>query len=517
MESATRIHITRKSVYFTRKSVESIIAANNAERHGLKRTLGWASLLALGIGGIIGAGIFVLTGTVAANVAGPGVMVSFLLSGIACAFVALCYAELASLIPVSGSTYTYTYATLGEIFAWIIGWDLVLEYGAGAATVAVGWSGYFNKVLQGFGVNLPPELTHALFAGAAHAGETAPHGLFNLPAAGVILMLTALLARGTQESAAFNNVIVVVKVAVVLAVIIFGAPYVELSNWTPLTPENSGEAHFFRWAWERLTNFGGAHVEPDFNWDFSWFGHYGWTGALRGAALVFFAYIGFDGVSTAAQEARLPQRDVPVGILGSLIICTILYIGVSAVATGIVSYKQLGVPDPIALAMDHTGLPFITWIVKFGALAGLTTAMLTLLFGQTRVFYAMAQDGLLPPVFARLHDRYRTPAISQWLVGALTALTAGLLPIDILDEMVSIGTLAAFALVCFAVLHLRRHSPLIVRPFRAPGIPWLPVLGILSCLALMAALPGETWLRLVVWMAIGLVIYFLYGVKHVRR
>ena len=242
MESATRVHITRKSLYFTRKSVESIIAANNAERHGLKRTLGWASLLALGIGGIIGAGIFVLTGTVAANVAGPGVMVSFLLSGIACAFVALCYAELASLIPVSGSTYTYTYATLGEIFAWIIGWDLVLEYGAGAATVAVGWSGYFNKVLQGFGVNLPPELTHALFAGTAHAGETAPHGFFNLPAAGVILMLTALLARGTQESAAFNNVIVVIKVAVVLAVIIFGAPYVEPSNWTPLTPENSGEA-----------------------------------------------------------------------------------------------------------------------------------------------------------------------------------------------------------------------------------------------------------------------------------
>ena len=425
MESATRIHITRKSVYFTRKSVESIIAANIAERHGLKRTLGWASLLALGIGGIIGAGIFVLTGTVAANVAGPGVMVSFLLSGIACAFVALCYAELASLIPVSGSTYTYTYATLGEIFAWIIGWDLVLEYGAGAATVAVGWSGYFNKVLQGFGVNLPPELTHALFAGTAHAGETAPHGLFNLPAAGVILMLTALLARGTQESAAFNNVIVVIKVAVVLAVIIFGAPYVELSNWTPLVPENSGEAHFFRWAYERLTDFGGAHVEPDFNWDFSWFGHYGWTGALRGAALVFFAYIGFDGVSTAAQEARLPQRDVPVGILGSLVICTVLYIGVSAVATGIVSYKQLGVPDPIALAMDHTGLPFITWIVKFGALAGLTTAMLTLLFGQTRVFYAMAQDGLLPSVFARLHEKYRTPAISQWLVGALTASDGG--------------------------------------------------------------------------------------------
>jgi len=471
------------SVYFTRKSVESIIAANNAaEKQGLKRTLGWVSLMSLGIGGIIGAGIFVLTGTVAANVAGPGVMISFLLSGTPCAFVALCYAELASLIPVSGSTYTYTYATLGEIFAWIIGWDLVLEYGAGAATVAVGWSGYFDKVMQGFGIHIPAQFTHAYFSGSAHGGEAPAHGLFNLPAAGIILLLTALLARGTQESSTFNNIIVAVKVTVVLAVIIFGAPHVDLANWTPLIPEN-----------------------------------YGWWGVLRGAALVFFAYIGFDSVSTAAQEARLPQRDVPIGILGSLVICTILYVAVSAVATGIVPYKELGVPDPIAVAMDRTGIPLITWVVKFGALAGLTTAMLVLLFGQTRVFYAMAQDGLLPPLFARLHDKYRTPAISQWLVGLLTALTAGLLPIDILDEMVSIGTLAAFALVCFAVLYLRRHSPAIKRPFRAPGIPYLPILGIVSCLALMAALPIETWIRLVVWMALGLTIYFLYGVKHARR
>ena len=471
---------------FTKKSVESLIAANNAQRAGLNRALGWTSLTALGIGGIIGAGIFVLTGTAAAKFAGPGVTLSFALSGFACAFVALCYAELAALIPVSGSTYTYTYATLGEIFAWIIGWDLVLEYGAGAATVAVGWSGYFNKVLQGFGLQLPVEWTTAYFA-SAHGGA-AVHGIFNLPAAAIVLALTALLARGTQESSTFNNVIVAVKLVVVLAVIGFGAAHVDKLNWVPLVPENTGE-----------------------------FGHFGWSGVLRGASVVFFAYIGFDAVSTAAQEARLPERDVPIGIIGSLVICTILYIGVAAVATGIVPYQELGVPDPIAVAMDRTGIPFIGWVIKFGALAGLTTAILALLFGQTRVFYAMAQDGLLPPLFAKLHETWRTPAISQWVVGVFVALGAGLLPIDILDEMVSIGTLAAFALVCGAVIYLRRHAGGVHRPFRAPGVPWIPVCGILSCFALMLALPLETWIRLFVWMGLGLVIYFLYGVRHAKR
>jgi len=475
--------------YFTRKSVETIIAANNAEGMQLKRTLGWGSLIAIGIGGIIGAGIFVLTGSAAANYAGPGVMISFALSGLACAFVALCYAELASLIPVSGSTYTYTYATLGEIFAWIIGWDLVLEYGAGAATVAVGWGGYFNSALHGFGLDLPVELTTAYFAapGAYGAAEATVHGLFNVPAAAIILILTALLARGTRESSLFNNIIVSIKVMVVLAVIFFGAGYVNVANWTPLVPEATGD------------------------------GHFGWFGVLRGASVVFFAYIGFDAVSTAAQEAKLPQRDVPIGILGSLVICTILYIAVAAVATGIVPYKELGVPDPIALAMDRTGIVWLSWTVKFGALAGLTTAMLVLLFGQTRVFYAMAQDGLLPPVFARLHETWRTPAISQILVGVIVALTAGLLPLKILHDMVSIGTLAAFILVCGAVLYLRRNSPDLHRPFRAPGIPVLPILGILSCLVLMLALPIETWIRLLVWMGLGLVVYFLYGVNHAKR
>ena len=476
------------NAYFTRKSVEGIVAANAENGEGLKRAMGWASLMAMGIGGIIGAGIFVLTGTAAANFAGPGVMISFLLSGLACAFVALCYAELASMIPVSGSTYTYTYVTLGEIFAWIIGWNLVLEYAAGAATVAVGWAGYFNRVLQGFGVHLPSELTTAYFAHAPHGGAAVAHGGFNLPAAVIILILTAILVRGTSESTLFNNIIVAIKVCVVLLVIVFGAAHVNVANWSPLVPENAGD-----------------------------FGHFGWSGVVRGASVVFFAYIGFDAVSTAAQEAHTPQRDVPIGIIGSLVICTILYVAVAAVATGVVNYKDLGVPDPIALAMDRTGVTWLSWVVKFGALAGLTTAILVLLFGQTRVFYAMAQDGLLPPVFARLHDRFRTPAISQILIGVIVAIAAGLLPIEILDEMVSIGTLAAFALVCSAVVRLRLSHPDMHRPFRAPGIPWLPFLGIGSCLALMAALPLDTWLRLLVWTGIGLVIYFLYGVKHAKR
>lgn len=477
--------------YLSRKSVNRIIADHaTAEGDGLKRALGWASLMSLGVGGIIGAGIFVLTGTAAANYAGPGVMISFILSGLACAFVALCYAELASLIPVSGSTYTYTYVTLGEIFAWIIGWNLVLEYAAGAATVAVGWAGYFNRVMQGLGIHVPPELTTAFFADpTAHgAPPGAVHGLFNVPAAGIILLLTALLVRGTSESTLFNNVIVAIKVTVVLMVIVVGAAHIDHANWSPLIPENTGE-----------------------------FGAYGWSGVVRGASVVFFAYIGFDSVSTAAQEAHNPQRDVPIGIVGSLIICTILYVAVAAVATGVVNYKELGVPDPMALVMDRTGVSWLAWAVKLGALAGLTTAILVLLYGQTRIFFAMAHDGLLPPIFARLPPAWRTPAVSQILVGVVVALAAGLLPLDILGEMVSIGTLAAFALVCLSLLRLRRMHPELRRPFRAPGIPWLPVAGILSCFALMAALPLDTWLRLLIWTVIGVAIYLFYGVKHAKR
>jgi basic amino acid/polyamine antiporter, APA family len=478
--------LVRKRLYLTRKSVHVIIAAHEAENEdGLKRALGWASLMALGIGGIIGAGIFVLTGTAAANYAGPGVMISFVLSGLACAFVALCYAELASLLPVSGSTYTYAYVTLGEVFAWIIGWNLILEYAAGAATVAVGWGGYFNRVMQGFGISIPQQFTTGYFA---QTSDPAVHGLFNLPAAGVILLLTALLVRGTTESTLVNNIIVAIKVTVVMMVIVFGAAHVDVANWTPLIPENTGE-----------------------------FGVYGWSGVARGASVVFFAYVGFDSVSTAAQEAHTPQRDVPIGIIGSLIICTILYVAVAAVATGVVNYKELGVPDPMAVVMDHTGVTWLAWVVKFGALAGLTTAILVLLYGQTRIFFTMAHDGLVPPVFAKLHHRYRTPAVSQILVGVVVALAAGLLPIDTLGEMVSIGTLAAFALVCVAVIRLRQMHPEMHRPFRAPGLPIMPIFGILSCFALMAALPLDTWLRLVIWTIVGVAIYMFYGIKHATR
>ncbi|MBI1869198.1 MAG: amino acid permease [Methylocystis sp.] len=469
--------------YFTRKSIEDIIASGEGEHVKMTRSLGPISLTALGVGGIIGTGIFVLTGTAAAHNAGPAVMISFALAGVACAFVALCYAELAALIPVAGSTYTYTYATLGEIFAWIIGWDLILEYGMGAATVAVGWSGYLANVMRSVGLPLPPQFAAAYFAEPIKLADGGTiEGVFNVPAAAIILVLTALLVRGTRESSLFNNVIVAFKVFVVIAVIVFGAAHVEAANWVPLVPENTGE-----------------------------FGHFGWSGVMRGASVVFFAYIGFDAVSTAAQEARLPQRDVPIGILGSLVICTILYVAVAAVVTGVVSYTKLGVPDPIAVAIDATGLTWLALAVKLGALAGLTTAMLVLLYGQTRVFFTMALDGLLPPVFSRLHHSWRTPAISQTFVGVLGALTAGLFPIRELAEMVNIGTLAAFALVCGAVLYLRRYSPELYRPFRAPGIPVMPILGILSCLALMAALPGPTWIRLFVWMAIGLAFYFIYG------
>ncbi len=473
--------------YFSRKSFEQVLTDHGDDSKGLKKTLGWASLLSLGIGAIIGAGIFVLTGTAAAKYAGPGIMLSFLLSGLACAFVGLCYAELSSILPVSGSTYTYTYVTLGEIFAWFIGWNLVLEYAAGAATVAVGWAGYFNRVLSGLGLMLPPEYTTGYFSFlSSHSGSV--HGIFNIPAAAIIIILTIILVRGTTESTAFNNVIVAIKCCVVVLVIVFGAQHINTANWTPLIPENTGD-----------------------------FGVYGWSGVARGASVVFFAYIGFDAVSTAAQEAHTPQRDVPIGILGSLFICTILYIAVAAVATGVVNYKELGVPDPIALVMDHTGMAWVSWVVKIGALAGLTTAILVLLFGQTRVFYSMAHDGLLPAVFAKLHDHYRTPAVSQIVIGVFVALAAGLLPIDILDEMVSIGTLAAFTIVCVAVLYLRRKRPELHRPFRAPGIPWVPILGIVFCFVLMAALPWETWLRLLLWTVFGFAIYFFYGVKHAKR
>jgi len=470
--------------YMHRKPITDIIGTTS--KHTLAPSLGAPSITALGIGCIIGAGIFVLTGTAAAQYAGPGVMLSFVLGGIACAFVGLCYAELAALIPVSGSTYTYTYVTLGELVAWIIGWDLILEYAMGAATVSVGWSGYVVSLLRNFGIIVPPAFAAAPGTVAEKLADgTVVHGIVNLPAAFIVAVLTYLLVIGTTESARLNNIMVGVKLAVVLVFILIGSAYVLPANWHPLIPENTGE-----------------------------FGHFGWSGILRGAAVVFFAFIGFDAVSTAAQEARNPQRDMPIGILGSLAICTLLYIAVSAVLTGIVPYQELNVADPIARAVDVIGLTWFSVLIKVGALAGLTTVILVLLFGQSRIFFTIAHDGLLPPVFAQIHPVRRTPWKSQILIGTVVAIVAALTPIGILGEMVSIGTLFAFVLVCSAVLYLRRSHAAVARPFRTPGVPVVPILGILFCLLLMAGLPLETWLRLIVWLAIGLVIYFSYGRHH---
>ncbi|XYD11050.1 amino acid permease [Methylobacterium sp. NMS12] len=463
-----------------RKSVNDIVESGEGEQQ-LSKSLGALSITAMGIGAIIGAGIFVLTGTAAAQYAGPGIMLSFVLGGIACAFVGLCYSEMAALIPVAGSSYTYTYATLGEFFAWLIGWDLILEYAMGAATVAVGWSGYVTSILKNVGIVIPAQFANAPGT-PIDGGGTA---LFNLPAVLIVALITILLMRGTKESARFNNIMVAVKLTVVVAFIVLGWGHVDTANWSPLIPDNDGT-----------------------------FGHYGYSGVLRGAGVVFFAFIGFDAVSTAAQEARKPQKDMPIGILGSLAVCTILYVLVAAVLTGLVPYKELNVPDPIAKGVDVIGIGWFSLLIKLGALTGLTTVILVLLYGQSRIFFTMAQDGLLPKMFSHVHPTYQTPYRSQALIGAAVALVAALVPIHILGEMVSIGTLAAFILVCGSVLYLRRAERHMERPFRAPAVPVVPILGILSCLLLMIGLPLDTWLRLVIWMAIGLVVYFFYGRKH---
>ncbi len=498
------------------KPLEMILdESSEGGEHSLKRALGATNLITLGIGAIIGAGIFVLTGAAAAQYAGPAIVLSFILAGIACAFAGLCYSEFAALIPIAGSAYTYGYATLGEIFAWIIGWDLILEYAFGAATVASGWSGYVNSFLQDYGIHLPPSLTatpgtdmvmyHDRWERLATILPTLKsHGVdpvtlvhaqgsFNLIAFLGIVIVTVILIIGIQESANFNSVIVIIKVAIVLTFIAIAGgfllkhPDIAAQNWHPFIPPNTGE-----------------------------FGHYGWSGIARGAAVIFFAYIGFDAVSTAAQEAKKPQRDMPIGILGSLVICTILYILVSGLLTGVVSYTTLNVPDPVAVGIDHTGVRWGSILVKLGAIAGLGSVMLVMLLGQSRVFFSMSRDGLLPKWAGAVHPRFRTPWISSITVGVFVAIFASLIPIGVLGELVSIGTLLAFVIVCAGVWILRVRQPGLVRPFKTPWVPFVPIMGILVAGLMMVSLPLDTWLRLIIWLAIGMVIYFGYGRHHSR-
>jgi APA family basic amino acid/polyamine antiporter len=468
---------------FVRKSITELQA--EADAGTLKRALGALNLTTLGIGAVIGAGIFVLTGQAAAQYAGPAIVISFIAAGLACALAGLCYAEFASMIPVAGSAYTYAYATLGELFAWIIGWDLVLEYALGSATVAVGWSGYVTSFLRDIGIHLPAQLTAATGSAVTLADGSTATALINIPAILIVLLVSAVLVVGIRESAGANAAIVVIKIAVVLLFIGFGASYVMPEHWRPFIPANTGT-----------------------------YGEFGWSGILRGAGVVFFAYIGFDAVSTAAQEAKNPQRDMPIGILASLAICTLLYIAVALVLTGVVPHSKLNVPDPMAVGIDATGLVWLSPFVKLGAIAGLSSVILVLLLGQPRVFYAMSRDGLLPPFFGRIHPRFKTPHVTTMITGVVVAIAAGILPISILGEMVSIGTLLAFAIVCGGVLVLRYRQPELPRPFKTPWMPVVPILGMLSCVYLMITLPWPTWERLIIWLVVGMAIYFAYGRRH---
>jgi len=493
----------------TKKSLDQI--RRDFDVGELHRTLNAGNLVSLGVGAIIGAGIFVMTGQAAAEFAGPAVILSFVVAGLACAFAALCYAELASTMPVSGSAYTYAYATLGEVFAWAMGWLLLLEFGVAASTVAVGWSGYATSLLRDFGIHVPEALSNSTIQFVN--GELTFLPQLDLVGAIGVVIVTALLVIGVRESARVNNVIVAVKVTVLLAFIAVGVMYIDPANWSPFLPENQGGFH------------------------------YGWQGVLRAASIIFFAYVGFEAVSTAAGESMRPHRDVPIGILGSLFICTVLYMTVSAVLTGVAPYALLGVPDPIAVAVDRMGLPWFSFVVKVGAITGLSSVMLVLTYAQTRVFYQMSRDGLLPRVFATVHERYRTPARGTVLLGGVIAVGAAMLPLRVLGDLVSLGTALAFAIVCISVIYLRRHNPTLERPFRVPMYPLVPILGIVFCVVfmmgpilldmlskatgvdLLGALfgsPGEVprdpvaLAILGTYLILGALIYPLYGYRHSR-
>ena len=474
---------------FTKKPMSVLMQESGDSGHGLKRTLGKLNLVTLGIGAIIGAGIFVLTGQAAAQYAGPAVSISFIVAGFACAFAGLCYAEFASMIPIAGSAYTYAYATMGRIVAWIIGWALILEYLFSGATVAVGWSGYVVNFLNSIGIHIPESLSSAPIGLDVNNNLVLTGHYINLPAVLIIFLVTILLYRGIKESASFNNIVVLVKLVVIVLFILLGWQYINTENWVPFIPDNTGE-----------------------------FGQFGWSGIMRASSVIFFAYVGFDAVSTAAQEAKNPQKDMPWGILGSLVICTVVYIMVSMVMTGIAPYQELNTSAPIAVAIDKAGegLAWFSPFIKIGAIAGLSSVILVMLMGQTRIFYSMSKDGLFFKRFGDVHEKYQTPYFATLVTGGIALTTAGLLPIGILGELVSFGTLLAFIIVCLGILILRYQQPDLKRPFKTPLFPATPILGILSCLGVMFSLNTLIlWIALA-WLLVGLLVYYGYGRNHAK-
>jgi APA family basic amino acid/polyamine antiporter len=473
--------------FFIRKPLQAEILETNEDHHSLKRHLGWFQLIVIGIGAIIGAGIFVITGKAAAEYAGPAIVLSFVLASLICIFAGLCYAELSSLIPIAGGSYSYAYIAMGELPAWIIGWAVTGQYLFSASTVAVGWSGYLKSFLKDWGLLIPDWLTAAPFRYEIGQGWSMSGSILDIPAMILVFLIGITISVGIKAVARFNTVMVVIKLATVLLFVALGLSHVQPENWTPFIPENTGH-----------------------------FGDFGWSGIVRAAGLVFFAYIGFDTVSTLAQDAKNPQKDLPRGILGSLLVCTVAYIVVSAILTGIVSYKSLNVSDPIAVALDAMGPSFfwVSSIVKVAILAGLASVVLVQLLGQSRIFLAIGKDGLISSRFSKIHPKYRTP-ITACIVTTLAAMVlAGLFPVEILGQLVSMMTLFIFAIVCLGVWILRYTHPEFKRPFKVPLVPWIPLLGILTCIGQMLCLPAVTWLQLILWLIVGFAIYFLYSIHH---
>ncbi len=469
---------------FAVKTIDLLMKESERENQ-LRRSLGPFSLIALGVGAVIGAGIFTLTGVAAATAAGPAIVISFVFAAIGCVFAGLCYSEFSTMIPIAGSAYTYAYATMGELIAWMIGWDLVLEYCVGAATVSIGWSQTLIALLHNFGIDFPAKFIASPFQPITLTDGTVVHGIINVPAVLVVVIVSVILILGIRESAGVNTLIVFLKVSVVVVFIALGWKFINPANHTPFIPPNTGL-----------------------------FGEFGWSGIVSGAGVIFFAYIGFDAVSTAAQEAKRPQRDMPVGIIGSLLVCTVLFVLYSYVLTGVVNYKELNVAAPLSIALTRIPIPWLSTAMNLAVLAGLTSVMLVMLLGQSRVFYTMSRDGLLPPLFSSVHPKFRTPWRCNLVLMLFVGLFAAFAPISVVGKMTSIGTLFAFVIVCGGILIMRRTQPFVPRPFKTPLVPLVPVLGILTNLFLMSGLGWSNWARLVVWLVIGLAIYFGYSRKH---